>query len=198
MSRKFIKFFFVENPLNETNSVVDILEKTKQENEVYVNNLLSYGREIIAKADEADIPDIVEEAYDRIMFTFPNALSCADLLSVKTLTDYDNVVARFASRNDVGVNPIHQLYCCEEFADFCLGEDKSYNTLKLDEIRQLVSTIQEALENPVKGQEMGNKWVYVNPSDILHTRNLIDSVVSVMEKMSNNGKETYLLCIEQV
>lgn len=41
MSRKFIKFFFVENPLNETNSVVDILEKTKQENEVYVNNLLS-------------------------------------------------------------------------------------------------------------------------------------------------------------
>ena len=198
MSRKFIKFFLVENPLNETNSVVDILKQTKQENEVYVDNLLSYGRDIIAKADEADIPNIVREAYDRIMFTFPNALSCSDLLSVKNLTDYDNVVARFASRNDVGVNSIHQLYCCEEFAEFCLGEDKSYNTLKLDEIRQLVSTIQEALENPVKGQEMGNKWIYVNPSDILHTRNLIDAVISAMETVSNNDKEAYLLCIEQV
>jgi hypothetical protein len=159
---------------------------------------LSYGREIIAKADEADIPDIVEEAYDRIMFTFPNALSCSDLLSVKTLTDYDNVVAKLASRNEVGINPIHQLYCCEEFAEFCLGENKSYNTLKLDEIRQLVSTIQEALENPVKGLEMGNKWVYVNPSDIIHTRDLIDAVISTMESMFDKDKEIYLLCVEQV
>lgn len=198
MSRKFIKFFLVENPLNETNSIVDILKHSKQVNEVYVNDLLSYCRDIIEKADEADIPDIVGEAYNRVMFTFPNALSCSDLLGVKTLTDFDNVVAKLAIKNEVGVNPIHQLYCCEEFAEFCLGEDKSYNTLNLDEIRQLVSTIQEALENPVKGQEMGNKWVYVNPSDILHTRNLIDTVVSVMENRYNDNKETYLLCVEQV
>ena len=197
MSRKFIKFFLIENPDTETISLVDWLNKAKEQNEQFVDAMLSMGRDVIANAQSDDIPEIVREIYGRIAFAFPNMLSCSVMLDVKNLTDYDNAVAKLASQNNVSVNPIHQLFCCEEFVEFCLGEEKSYNALKIDELRQLVSTIQDAVENPVKGQEMGNKWVFVNPSDILHTRNLVDAVISAMEDVMNNGKEAYLLCVEQ-
>lgn len=197
MNRKFIKFFLIENPDNNANSLVDCLNKAKVQNEQFVDAMLSMGRDVIANAQDDDIPEIAREIYGRIAFAFPNMLSCSVMLGVKNLTDYDNAVAKLASQNNVSVNPIHQLFCCEEFAEFCLGEEKSYNTLKIDELRQLVSTIQDAVENPVKGQEMGNKWVLVNPSDILHTRNLIDAVISAMEDVMTNGTEAYLLCVEQ-
>lgn len=204
MKNRYIKLYLVPTELNETTGFVKVLEDTMQENQLYVNNVLEIGRTALAEANSPeDIRDVVRSVYGHLCYTFNSVLDVADILDVTDLEGYDNFVVKLASQppaHNVSINPIHEMVCTS-FADIVMGESHRM-CLKIDDVNKIVQDIHNAIESPKNALKMGNKWVNVNPVDMMHTVNVLDAVSRAMVKASDEAdeghKEAYLLCVEQL